>query len=815
MASMAEGVGGGGAEDAVKCSAEVGEGAYFMASILAVTGIMAGVLVLSGLFHWVLRRVDQPSVISHILAGIVVGPTVLGRAMDLRPLGMHDAGTALSGAIYFVRIIFMFFIGLELDLRYLRRHLRRSLGLACGGSAVCFALAALGGPFFYGLLHPGHRAFSPAKLYASTALFALVLTSTASPVLIRIVTELKLTASETGQLAMGAAFANDMASLAVLSALVVSHTMTDTEEEGDSSLRDKLLVLALMALTVWAAMSASAGAARLLNRLKRGRQYISKYELCAVLLLVLAFPLLEQIIGYSASMTAFLMGLAMPREGPTARALLDRLAYPVHQLIMPLCFGAIGARLDFAQMGRFSAGQLVAAVAYTTLLSAAGKVAGTVLAGRALGVPAREAVVLGVLLNVKGYSDILAISFGDKVGVWGETAQVVLLLSSIINTLMAGPASAAIVRQHRRASRYRSRCLQDLRVDHELRLVVCVHDAAGVHPALALADLSKGTALLAVYLLHLVELATSRKYAITRQLLLQQEDDADADDEWGYAREIEQVAAAVAAFTYDNAMPVRQMTAISNLASMDADVRNGVDDARASLLIVPFHKEQRYDGRMVCRRDGRRLLNQRLLHRPPCTVGILVERRHQHRAAAAADRHQVAALFLGGPDDREAVAYAARLAAHPAVSVTVCRFLLPSPSAPPDEEDEEFMAELHAASVLPGLVSYAETYVSNGAETVTALSSMAGTYSLMVVGKASSGAGAEAMTTGMGDWDDDCPELGPVGELLASDDLQGGGSVLVLQQHSVHRRRRMRTWKQPLPLLHHDHHHHDAVLDAA
>lgn len=185
-------------------------------------------------------------------------------------------------------------------------------------------------------------------------------------------------------------------------------------------------------------------------------------------------------------------------------------------------------------------------------------------------------------------------------------------------------------------------------------------------------------------ILHLVELMTARKYAISHPY-----HDADADDdEWGYAREIDQVAAAVNAFTYDTVIPVRQMTAISNLISMDADVRNGVEDARASLVIIPFHKEQRYDGRMVCHREGRRLLKQRLLQRAPCTVGILIER----CLASVADRqpaegdqskvetaegavHDVVAVFLGGPDDRETVAYASRLAAHPSVSVMVSRFL--------------------------------------------------------------------------------------------------------------------------------------------
>ncbi|RLN07147.1 cation/H(+) antiporter 1-like [Panicum miliaceum] len=791
---------GGGA----KCSAAVGEGDYFMASIMAITGIMATVLVLSGLFQSALRRLGQPSIISHILAGIMVGPTVLGRAMDLRELGMRDAGTALSGTIYFVRLVFMFFIGLELDLRYLRHNLRRSLIIACGGSALCFVLAVLAGPFCYGLMHPGQGFFQPDKIFASTALFALVLTSTASPVLIRIVTELKLTGSETGQIAIGAAFANDMASLTALSVIIVTHTVYGAEmrKEDEPFPTFKAGRLAVLAVAVWMAVSFVAWVARLLNRLKRGRQYISKYELCGMLFLIMVLSLVQQALGYSSSMTAFLIGLAMPREGPTARTLMDRLAYPVHQLVMPLCFGAIGARLDFAKIGNFTAVQLVVAVAVTTLLSAVGKVAGTVLAGRALGMATREAVVLGALLNVKGYSDILAINFGNKVDVWGEPVQVVLLMSSIINTFMAGPASAAIVRQQRAAFRYRSRCLQDIRVDDELRVLVCVHGAAGVHPMLTLANLSKGSALLPVYLLHLVELVTSRKYAITHQLYHAREGGED-EDEWGYAREIDQVAAAVATFTFDNAVHVRQMTAISNLASMDTDVRNSLEDSRASMVIMPFHMEQHYDGRMVCRGEGRRQLNRRVLQRSQCTVGILVERPFAQEVTG--EQLEVMALFFGGEDDREAVSFAARLATQPAARVTLCRFLLPSgkgllgnqETAEEAMQDEEFMADMYGRYVAPGQVAYMERHVSNGAETVTALSSMVGTCSLFVVGNGGKAGGDRGvMTSDMGDLDEECPELGPVGELLASDDMVGCGSVLVLQQHKVRRpkHKQMRTW---------------------
>jgi len=137
--------------------------------------------------------------------------------------------------------------------------------------------------------------------------------------------------------------------------------------------------------------------------------------------------------------------------------------------------------------------------------------------------------------------------------------------------------------------------------------------------------------------------------------------------------------------------------------------------------------------------------------------------------------------------------------------VTVCRFLLPSgkgllgnqETAEEAMQDEEFMADMYGRFVAPGQVAYMERHVSSGAETVTALSSMAGTCSLFVVGNGGKAGGDRGvMTSDMGDLDGERPELGPVGELLASDDMVGCGSVLVLQQHKARRPKHkpMRTW---------------------
>lgn len=124
---------------------------------------------------------------------------------------------------------------------------------------------------------------------------------------------------------------------------------------------------------------------------------------------------------------------------------------------------------------------------------------------------------------------------------------------------------------------------------------------------------------------------------------------------------------------------------------MHKDLRKAAEDMRASLAIASFHRKLRFDGKMGKGRENVRQFNANALRDAPCSLGILVDRglRKEQRAASDANAPyylsstegrivNVVALFLGGPDDHEAAAYAGRLASHPCVNLTVLRFLPPS-----------------------------------------------------------------------------------------------------------------------------------------
>lgn len=123
----------------------------------------------------------------------------------------------------------------------------------------------------------------------------------------------------------------------------------------------------------------------------------------------------------------------------------------------------------------------------------------------------------------------------------------------------------------------------------------------------------------------------------------------------------------------------RQLKVVSPLATMYEEICNGAEDLRVSIVLLPFHKHQRIDGKMESGKEGVRTTNQKVLRHATCTVAILVDRGFWLVGAPQGlgldvPQH-VAILFFGGPDDREALAYGRSMGMHPLVNLTVIRFL--------------------------------------------------------------------------------------------------------------------------------------------
>ncbi|PKA46149.1 Cation/H(+) antiporter 15 [Apostasia shenzhenica] len=757
---------------------EVNEKFY---GVLIVTGETILLIVLSHIFHLFLHRLGQPSAVSQMLAGVLVGKSVLGRIMAFfhinGPGGDEDH---LSSMASVGRMLFMFLIGLELDFPFLRSNLRRAAAISYSGASICSAVAICSTPLVYNLTSSG----GSKALFALT--LALILSNTASPLVIRVATELKLTMTESGRLLVAAALVNDMSCLLFIA--FISVLIPTGSKETGSTIVNKMLSIFMSLCLITIIASAVRLGVRLLDRRSEQRRNTRDIEVVGILIAMIVLSTASELLGYSSSMTSFLLGALFPRSGPTTRTTMGSLSYYVNHLVLPVYFGHAGFQTDLAELRHRP---VALAVSSLVFLSIAGKVGGSVLGARLLKISFKDGVVFGLLLNVKGHVDLITISLANKYRIWSKRTYNVLLITVLLSNMLVGPAAAFFVRRERKAQRHRSMGLEWLTLDSELRLLAGVHRPQDAPTILNLLEISGGSNVrspLAAYLLHLRQL-TGR---LTTAMLYHQRVDGHEIDPAG-----DEIHRAADTFADQTGIAVRQITAVSAHETMHRDVCNAAQDVRASLIILPFHRRQRIDGRMAAGDDGIRAINRRTLRYAPCTVGILVD-----RGLSCKELHQVAAIFFGGPDDRDAVAYGARLAVHPSVSVTVIRFveaggrsLAGLAPAVKEEEvalavgeaaeaDEEFMADVYQRFVVSGLVAYDERAVGGAVETVEALRAMEGVYSLYVVGRGRRRGAAARLTAGMEEWEE-CPELGSIGDLLASSDFMRKGTVLVLQQHRL------------------------------
>jgi hypothetical protein len=255
-----------------------------------------------------------------------------------------------------------------------------------------------------------------------------------------------------------------------------------------------------------------------------------------------------------------------------------------------------------------------------------------------------------------------------------------------------------------------------------------------------------------------------------------------------------QVVVAFEAFRQLSRVSIKPTTAISQMYDMHEDICESAERKRAAAIILPFHKHQRLDGTFETTRTDFRWVNMRVLENARCSVGILVDRGLGGGTHVPASNvsYSVTVLFFGGRDDREALAYGARMAEHPGISLSVIRFtasheivgeivrvdINDNHNVSMESTDDEFIAEFKKKISNDSSVKYEERIVNNAAETVEAAKDFS-RCNLFLVGRVPQGPVVASLNVKV-----ECPELGPVGHLLISPDFTTLASVLVMQQHA-------------------------------
>jgi Kef-type K+ transport system membrane component KefB len=384
----------------------------------------------------VFRRFQLPPVIGEIVAGIMLGPTLLGALPgDLTDsLFSPEARTALRVIGEIGLAVFMFTVGWSLDHGAVRRTKRRA-------AAISIASASL--PFGLGLalavaLYPAHdfvdgRAvpFLPFALFVGAAM-----SITAFPVLARILVDRGMDRGPLGPLLLSCAAIDDLLGwslLAVVLAVLASASAWELTRMF-AGLAGFVLVMSLLVRPVlgWVFISGRVNA--------RGPR-------TAVVLVsgALVCAWVTELIGFHLVFGAFLFGLILPR-GTASGALRAARAQlgGIVAVLLPVYFVLPGLSVDATAL----TGRGVAEFAAILLVACAGKLAGAIGAARLQGVGWRDALTIGTLMNTRGLIEIVVLTIGLEAGVIDAQLFTAMVLMAICTTLMAGPA-LRLVGRHR------------------------------------------------------------------------------------------------------------------------------------------------------------------------------------------------------------------------------------------------------------------------------------------------------------------------------------------------------------------------------
>ncbi|MGP3976836.1 cation:proton antiporter [Streptomyces sp. 8N114] len=391
--------------------------------VATVLGDVALVVLVSWLFGGLARRLGQPTVIGQILAGIALGPTLLGR-LPGDPSGYlfpDEARPFLSVLSQIAIVLFMFVAGYEIDFRTFRAG-RTAVSVAVVGLLVPMALAvgavSLGGGVF-SAVDPGHADQRSFVLFVAVAV-----SITALPVLAAIVRERGAAGTPAGTVSIAAAGFMDVAAWLVLAAVL--------SDSGQATRWSWPVALALLA----AFTAFLLGVARPALRwwLERPATLLSN-PVPVALVLALGSAWVTESLGLHAVFGGFLAGLAMPRRDGAPNADILRPMEQTSDMLLPLFFVTTGLSVDIGNLGADGFGLL----GLILLVAIAGKAVPAYGAARLGGLDARQSGLVAVMVNTRGLTELIVLDVGRSAGLIGQDLYVVLVLMALVTTFMTGP----------------------------------------------------------------------------------------------------------------------------------------------------------------------------------------------------------------------------------------------------------------------------------------------------------------------------------------------------------------------------------------
>ena len=394
---------------------------------------VAAVILVARLVGALVARLGQPRVMGEVLAGILLGPSLLGAVApevqgylfpaDIIPLLSAGADVGL--------VFYMFLVGLELDLGMLRGRFEQAAFISHGSIAMPMALGIAAAVPIYGLVGP-QKQFIPFALFMGVSM-----SITAFPVLARILVERRMLRRPVGAMAIGAAAVDDITAWALLA---LATGVAEAAAAGGGGAGVGLTLVRIVGLAVLFCVFMAVVARRLLARVGTAFDeagHLPGGWIAAIFVGVLLSAYVASSIPIAAIFGAFVMGLVMPRRADLTHDVSRRLEDFVTTVLLPLFFVTTGLKVRVGLLDRPELWLLTLALIAVAVLC---KWIGAMGAARYSGLRLRESAVIGALMNTRGLTELIVLNIGLELGLITPALFTMLVLMALVTTFMTGPA---------------------------------------------------------------------------------------------------------------------------------------------------------------------------------------------------------------------------------------------------------------------------------------------------------------------------------------------------------------------------------------
>jgi Kef-type K+ transport system membrane component KefB len=383
------------------------------------------IVIVARVFGWIFRKIGQPSVIGEIIAGIVLGPSLLGLYFPEFSLTLFPA--ASLGNLQFLSqiglILFMFVIGMELDLKVLQNRAKDAIVISHASIVIPFALGIGLAYFVYFRFAPEGIAFLPFALF-----MGISMSITAFPVLARIVQERGIHKTKLGAIVITCAAADDITAWCILAAVIA------IVKAG--TFVSSLYIIGLAMAYVLIMLFVVKPFLKKIGELYETKDNLSKPVVAIFFLTLIISSYTTEIIGIHALFGAFMTGVIMPDISKFRNLFIEKVEDVSVLLLLPLFFVFTGLR---TQVGLLNDPYLLQITGLIILVAVVGKFLGSALAAKFVGQSWRDSIVIGALMNTRGLMELIVLNIGLDLGVLTPEVFTMMVIMALVTTFMTGP----------------------------------------------------------------------------------------------------------------------------------------------------------------------------------------------------------------------------------------------------------------------------------------------------------------------------------------------------------------------------------------